>query len=106
MTAMIRTIPLDQALPGMVLGEEVTSAGNMLLPRGTVINIGHIDGLRRREVTEIAVLAPSKLSAAEIQERREALHGKVAHLFRQAGTDATMQALLRAVLEYRLEKIE
>jgi len=106
MMATIRKILLDQALPGMVLGEEVTSASNTLLPRGTVINTGHIDGLRRREVTEIVVLAPSELSAAEIEERREALRGKVAHLFRQAGTDATMQALLRAVLEYRLEKLE
>jgi len=106
MMATIRKILLDQALPGMVLGEEVTSAGNMLLPRGTVISAAHLDSLRRRAVSEIAVLAPSELSAAEIQERREALRGRVAHLFRQAGSDATMQALLRAVLEYRLEKLE
>lgn len=110
MTAVIRTIPLDQALPGMVLGEEVTSGGNMLLPRGTVINAAHLDSLRRREVSEIVVRSPCELSAAESEEmreeRREALRGRVERLFRRAGSDATMQALLRAVLEYRLEKPE
>lgn len=106
MTAVIRKIPLDQALPGMVLGQEVTSGGNMLLPRGTVINVGHIDSLRRREVSEIVVETPCELSAAESQERREALQEHVEHLFRHAGSDATMQALLRAVLEYRLEGLE
>ncbi|MGP1680041.1 MAG: hypothetical protein ACTS6J_23150 [Burkholderiales bacterium] len=106
MTAVIRKIPLDQALPGMVLGDDVTSSTHMLLPRGTVINAAHIDSLRRREVGEIAVLAPSELSVAEIEERREALRGRVERLFRRAGSDATMQALLRAVLEYRLEGLE
>lgn len=106
MTAKARTISLDQALPGMVLGDDVTSGGNMLLPRGTVIGVGHLDSLRRRDVSEIVVETPCELSAAEIQERREVLRGRVAHLFRQAGSDATMQALLRAVLEFRLEKLE
>jgi len=106
MTAMTRTIPLDQALPGMVLGEAVTREGLMLLPCGTVIGVGHLDSLRRHEVSEIVVQAPSELSAAEIQEQREVMRERVAHLFRQAGSDTTMQALFRAVLEFRLEKLE
>jgi len=106
MTAAIRTIPLEQALPGMVLGDDVTSGGNMLLPRGTAISAGQLDSLRRREVSEIVVETPGELSAAEIQEGREALRGRVARLFRRAGSDDTMQTLLRAVLEYRLEEPE
>ncbi|BBJ23125.1 hypothetical protein [Candidatus Nitrotoga sp. AM1P] len=103
---MIQIIPLDQILPGMVLGAEVMSGSNMLLPLGTVINDVHIDSLRRCGVSEIVVLAPSELSAAEINEQREVLRERVERLFRRAGSNVTMQALRRAVLEYRLEKFK
>ena len=103
---MIQIISLDHTLPGMVLGEEVMSGSNMLLPLGTVINTAHIDSLRRCGVSEIVVLAPSELSTAEINEQREALRGRVERMFRQASSDVTMQALRRTVLEYRLEKLK
>lgn len=103
---MIQIIPLDEALPGMVLGEEVMSGSNMLLPLGTLINTSHIDSLRRFGVRKIVVLAQSERSIAEIDEQREALRGRVERLFRRAGSNVTMQALRRAVLEYQLEKIK
>ena len=103
---MIQIIPLDQTLPGMVLGEEVMSGSNILLPLGTVINTSHIDSLRRYGVSAIVVLAPSELTVVEIDEQREALRGRVERLFRRAGSNVTMQALRRAVLEYRLEKLK
>ena len=53
----------------------------MMLPLNTVINTSHIDSLRHCEVSKILVLAPSEHSAAEINERREALRGRVEHLF-------------------------
>ena len=105
MTTM-RKIPLEAALPGMVLGEDVTCGGQILLPRGTAIGAAQLDGLRRREVGEIAVLAPVEHSAAELEAVREAQQKRLERLFRRAGSDATMQALLRAVLEYRLETLE
>jgi N-methylhydantoinase B/oxoprolinase/acetone carboxylase alpha subunit len=37
--------------------------------------------------------------------QREAALQRVAHLFRRAGSDVTMQALSRAVAEYRTEKL-
>ncbi len=104
MTAAIGAIPLDQAQPGMVLGEDVTSGGNMLLPRGTAISAAQLESLRRREVSEIVVLLGGERSAAEIQEARETARKRVAQLFRRAGTEATMQDLLRTVLDYRLDK--
>ena len=106
MMATVRTIPLEQMLPGMVLGDDVTSGGSILLRRGTVIGVVHLDSLRRREVSEIVVETPCELSVAEIQERSEVLRERVADLFRKADSGATMQALLRAVLEFRLEKLE
>jgi hypothetical protein len=110
MTATIRKIALDRALPGMVLGEEVIIDGHLLLPRGTVLSADQLDSLLRREVSEIAVLATSERSAAEIEEMRQegraAQQARVQHLFRRAGADAIMQDLQRAVLEYRLGKLE
>ncbi len=103
---MIQIISLDQTLPGMVLGEEVMSGSNILLPLGTVINDAHIDSLRRCGVSEIVVLLSSELSAVEINEQREVLREQVEHLFRRASSTVTMQALRRVVLEYRLEKLK
>jgi len=42
--------------------------------------------------------------ATETDRRREALLQYLEYQFRRAGNDATTQALLRAVLEYRLEQ--
>ncbi|RFC34039.1 MAG: hypothetical protein DID92_2727744608 [Candidatus Nitrotoga sp. SPKER] len=103
---MIQIISLDQILPGMVLGEEVMSGSNLLLPLGTVIQDAHIDSLRRCGVSEIVVLVPSEPSTAEINEQREVLRERVERLFRRASSNVTMQALRRAVLEYRLEKFK
>lgn len=36
--------------------------------------------------------------------RREAASRRLAYLFRRAGSDITMQALLRAMIDYRTEK--
>ncbi|CAH1081037.1 hypothetical protein [Candidatus Nitrotoga sp. 1052] len=103
---MIQIIPLDQTLPGMVLGEVLMSGSNMLLPLGTVINTSHIESLRHCGVSEIAVLSPSERTIAEVDEQREALRGQVERLFRRAGSNITMKALRRAVLEYQLEKLK
>lgn len=103
---MIQIISLDQMLPGMVLGEQVMIGSNMLLPLGTVISTVHIDRLRHCGVSEIVVLAPSKLTTKELDEQREALRGRIERLFRRAGSNVTMKALRRAVLEYQLEKLK
>ena len=41
--------------------------------------------------------------AAQAAQREAALR-RVAYLFRRAGSDITMQALLRAMIDYRTEK--
>jgi len=106
MSTPIRRFPLDQAQPGMVLAADVMSGGNVLLPLGTVLSAAQLAGLAKREVGEIVVLAPVERSAAEIEALRVAQERRVQRLFRRAGSDATMQALLRAVQAYRLEGIE
>lgn len=103
---MTKIISLEQTLPGMVLGEDVVSGSNILLPLGTVINDEHIDSLRRCGVSEIVVLVSSELSAVELNKQREVLRERVEHLFRRAGSNVTMQTLRRAILEYRLGKLK
>lgn len=111
MTETTRTIPLDQATSGMVLAKAVLlQGGNILLPGGTLLSENHLTNLKKRGVEEIAVVAPGEESATLTSAQREALEEatrlQVQHLFRKSGTDATTQALLRTVIEYRLEKIK
>jgi len=121
---MTAAIPLDQAMPDMVLAEEVrTSGGSVLLPRATRLTEEHLARLRQREVREIRIVTEvttltastttaaaaaantAPASATDQQALREATQLQVQRLFRRAGTDPTMQALCRTVLEYRLEQV-
>lgn len=46
------------------------------------------------------------LSPAELQQRREALQGRIERRFRLAGDDPIMRELARAVIEYQAEHLE
>lgn len=104
-----RTIPLDQAGPGMVLAEAVSQNGSVLLPAGTELAASHLASLSRRDVTEICIVAPPSAEDAARDEaarqaQREAVTREVQHLFRKSEQDAATQALIATVLDYRLEK--
>jgi len=109
MSDAIRTIPIEQATPGMVLAEDLRqNADNILLPRALILSEKHLTSLRRRGVKEISVIAADTTalySPAELQAMREATKLQVQRQFRHARQDPTTQALYRTVLEYRLEKI-
>jgi len=110
MSDALRTIPIEQATPGMVLAEDLRhNADNLLLPRTLILSEKHLDSLRRRGVREINIIAAdtsaAPCSAAELQAMREAVQLQVQRQFRHASQDPTTQALYRTVLEYRLEKI-
>lgn len=108
----VSTIPLDQALPGMVLAEEVRQkSGGILLPRSITLSENHIASLRHRDIQEITIEMEEQqtteaLSPEKKRALQKAIRTEVQHMFRRSEMDATMQALLRAVTEYRLEKIE
>lgn len=104
------TIPLDQAVPGMVLAAEVRHKnGSVLLKSGITLSESHIASLQQRDVAEIAIVpvqaAGETLSPEKRRELQRALKLEVERMFRRAGTDATTQALMRTVLEYRMEKL-
>lgn len=107
-----QTIALDQATPGMILATEVRQkSGGVLLQSGITLTENHLASLLQRDVTEITIEAPqdaSETSALSPEKRKalqKAIKQEVQHRFRRSGTDATTQALLRTVLEYRLEKL-
>ncbi len=110
MTAAVRRVSLDEALPGMILAEDACSGSSVLLACGTLLTEAHLAGLRNRGVAGISVIAPPEAqpgaAAADLEEARDAARRRVAHLFRRSGDDPVNQALQRAVLEYRLERLK
>ncbi len=104
-------IPLAQAIAGMVLAEDVRQAdGSILLSAGASILESHLTSLQRRDVKEITVVSlPSEPDAAALAAQRcilqEAVNLQVQRIFRQASNHPLIQALIRTVLEYRLEKL-
>jgi hypothetical protein len=53
-----------------------------------------------------AVALPQPGSPGEETAAREAIAARLSYIFRRTGPDVTSQALLRAILEYRLEKLK
>lgn len=107
-----RTIPLDQATPGMVLAEAVHQKdGGLLLPGGVELGESHLASLLRRGVEEITIVAQQTeeeltASAAKREALQETARLQVQHLFRKSEMNATTQALMQAVVEFRMEEIQ
>ena len=95
----------------MVLAEAVRQPdGTILLPDAFELGEVQLASLMKRGVAEITVVVPmsegeSAVSSMQHQALTEAARNEVQHLFRKSETDAATQALMQAVLEYRLEKL-
>ena len=95
-----RTLPLAQALPGMLLAAPVLDAGgNVLLPAALTLTENHIGSLPRRGIAPLALSTPAE--PADIARKREELRARVMHIFRHTVDDPGSQALLHAVLAFR-----
>jgi len=102
----IHTLPLEQVMPGMVLGADIQDAhGGTLLAAGTELSDMHIASLRRRDVQQAVIEMREILSEADREARREAVRDRLGHLFRQAGEGEADRVLYQAILEYRLEQV-
>lgn len=107
MAVKVRSIPLENALPGMVLAAPVCdSAGNDLLAEGTELTAALLASLLRRDVARLQVVEEKPLDEAERNLRRAAVTERLAFLFRHGNDDALMSALHKTVLEYRLESLQ
>ncbi|MDD3353190.1 hypothetical protein [Zoogloea sp.] len=101
----VLTLALAEAQPGMVLGAPVTDRnGTILLPAGTTLTENHLVSLGRRSIETLLIIAPE--DPADQERQREAIRQRVMHLFRHATDDPGAQALLHAVLAFRMKRLQ
>ncbi len=96
---MSQVISINLARPGLRLAADLIDAGGQRLgAKGDILGPALLGLARERGVSELCVeLAAAPAAAQSGQARLE-------HLFRRAGSDATTQALLRTMIEYREER--
>lgn len=110
MTRNFRMVLLQDAIPGMVLSDNLLDRhGKVLLPAETVLNEKMLESLRRYDIDMIPVfshaLTPEE-KAAQILERQE----KLAWLFRKGNYDNPAEnandLLFESIKRYRQEVSE
>jgi hypothetical protein len=107
MTTMtrFRAVPIDEARAGAVLHDDVRdTAGNVLLPRATVLDGAMLRALARRGVATLLVAADGP-TLDHLAAERARVRARLAYLCRHAG-DGPANGLLRLVVEqYRLAEL-
>lgn len=98
-------LPLNEVQAGAVLAAPVLDAGGaVLLPAGLTLTDSHLDSLRNREIPGLTIALPAAAPAPEdIAREQERIRQRVLHVFRHTADDPGAQALLHAVLAFRLE---
>jgi hypothetical protein len=111
MTTMtrFRAVPIDEARAGAVLHDDVRdAAGNVLLPRATVLDGAMLRALNRRGVATLVVVADVQhgdTAHDHLAAERARVRARLAYLCRHAG-DGPANGLLRLVVEqYRLAEL-
>ncbi|MGF6272396.1 tryptophan synthase alpha subunit [Massilia sp. UYP11] len=98
-------VELDAAQDGMCLYDDLRDrAGNLLLPKATVLTASTIKALRRRDI-EVVSIVDDTVTEEQLGAAREQAKARIAYLFRNAGTGSA-NALLRQVVEaYRMAEL-
>lgn len=100
-----RVVPTSDAQEGMCLYEDVRDrAGNVLLPKLSVLSCATISSLQRRQI-EAVLIVDDSITPEQIAAERVRIQVRMVHLWRHAG-NGRANALLRAVVEqYRMETL-
>ena len=97
-----KQLDLGEALPGMILSDDILDAhGGVLLPRGSSMTEGTLLSLRRRGIDQLFVLN-EELSAADLAAESERVQQRLVHLFRKCRNQDTSASLLQSIMQYRL----
>ena len=100
----LKTVPLDQVLPGSVLGDNVQDeAGRVLLRAGAVISESALEALRRRAVEQVVLDVVEKPSPEQFALEKVRLETRLESAFRRAGQSEANRQLWQAILEFKLE---
>jgi hypothetical protein len=98
-----KIIPLDQVLPGAVLGDNVhDDAGRVLLRVGSILNESSIAALHRRGIASLAVEVAERAGEEHQALERVRLETRLQAAFRHAGDGVANRELWQALLEYKL----
>lgn len=99
-----KSLPLDQVLPGAVLGDNVhDEAGRVLLRAGAVLSESAIEALRRRKVEQVVLEVIEKTSPEQLALEKVRLETRLEAAFRRAGHSEANRQLWQAILEFKLE---
>lgn len=106
MTTTSQIIPLDEALAGMVLAEDLRDdGGGMLLPAGATLSESSLKSLRRRAVDMVSVVAEAApVDSAALQALRQQRLERLKVLFRRSAGVGATPALLAILESYRSEQ--
>ena len=100
----VRAIPIDQVLPGALLGDNVNDAGGRVLLRvGTLLTESIIESLRRREIASLPINVQETADAMQLEAYRAEAERRLFEAFRKAGNGQASRALRQATLEFMLE---
>lgn len=99
-----KIVPLDQVLPGVVLGDNVhDAAGRVLLRVGSILSESSIEALHRRGIASIAIEVADRAGEEHLAVERVRLEARLQAAFRYAGDGVANRELWQALLEFRLE---
>ena len=97
-------VALQDARPGMRLGEPVTGrGGQILVPAGTELTESLLQALAQRGISAIIVECETGEDPAVREARLAGLRQAVDRLFRKAGEGVATKALYRCILNFRAE---
>lgn len=98
-------LAVDALQPGMIVAQAVLDENaRVLIAAGATLSEVTIASLVRREVRTVVVATEVEEDPATQEARRTSQVKQLDHLFRNAGNSAEVQALYRAVLDFRLEQ--
>jgi hypothetical protein len=102
MSANYRHIALTDAVPGMVLSDDVQdSYGQMLLPHSTVLTAAMLEALPQHGIGMIAVIN-EPLSEDEEQAARALRERRLQRLFRNSNDEGPAALLRRYITDFQL----
>lgn len=98
-----KILPLDQVLPGAVLGDNVEDDGGRVLLRvGAILTEASIETLRRRGVEALVIEVATEHRPEHRAVLRLHLESRLQQAFRHAGDSEAQRQLWQALLEYKL----
>ena len=101
---IVETIPIGDVLPGMHVAQAVIDAGGrVLVPAGAEVSDSLLQGLIRRDISELVVEREVEEDPAAREKFRIELSERLDQLFRKAGDGQETRMLYQFVHDFLME---